>query len=332
MHLQERIQLLVELGKYMKSDVGKWQEAKEKAFRENAWFIPEFVQLAVNNISGNWLHETQLRQWIEPYGFTNDCPDPKNIGLITAGNIPMVGFHDFMSIFVSGHKQIIRPSSKDQALIRHLVEFLSGVDRRVRDYIQFADMLKGCDAYIATGSNNSSRYFDYYFGKYAHIIRRNRTSVAILDGHETPEELEKLAEDVHLFFGLGCRNVTKLYIPNHYDFLPLLHAFKKFIWFTDHKKYKNNYDYQLTLLILNKKFYMTNGSILLVEDPAAFSPISLIHYEYYSDAPHVSEDTGESSELQCCVGHGFLPFGRGQIPGLEDYADGIDTLKFLRNL
>src|SRR6516164_196613 len=175
MHLQERIQLLVELGKFMKSDDRKWQEAKEKAFRENAWFIPEFIQLAEKNISGDWLHEIQLRQWIEPYGFANEHPDPKNIGLIMAGNIPLVGFHDFMSVFISGHKQIIKPSSKDQALIRQLVEYLIGIDRRVRDFIQFADMLKGCDAYIATGSNNSGRYFDYYFGKYPHIIRSNRT-------------------------------------------------------------------------------------------------------------------------------------------------------------
>ncbi|MFI5152727.1 MAG: acyl-CoA reductase [Chitinophagales bacterium] len=332
MHLQERIQLLVELGKYMKSNESKWQQAKERASLENAWFIPEFIHLAAENISSNWLQEIKLRQWIDPYGFSIENPEPKNIGLIMAGNIPLVGFHDFMSVFISGHKQIMKPSSKDQALIRQLVEHLIGIDRRVREWVQFADMLRGCDAYIATGSNNSSRYFNYYFSKYPNIIRSNRTSVAVLNGNEPIEELIKLADDVHLYFGLGCRNVTKIYVPREYDFLPLLDAFKKFSWFADHNKYKNNYDYQLTLLILNKKYYMTNGSILLAENRSAFSPISLLHYEYYSDAPRVSEKAGETGEMQCCVGAGFLPFGKTQTPGLEDFADGVDTLKFLHGL
>ena len=156
-------------------------------------------------------------------------------------------------------------------------------NEEVNDLISFSEMLKGCDAYIATGSNNSAGYFEYYFGKYPHIIRRNRTSVAILTGNETNEELEKLADDVYLYFGLGCRNVTKLYVPEGYDFIPLLTAFKKYNYLADHHKYKNNYDYNLAIHLLNKKFYMSNESLLLVEDASLFSPISQLNYEFYTD-------------------------------------------------
>jgi hypothetical protein len=199
------------------------------------------------------------------------------------------------------------------------------------EWIQFAERLNGCDAYIATGSNNSSRYFEYYFGKYPHIIRRNRTSVAILTGEETPEELAGLAGDVNLYFGLGCRNVTQIAVPEGYDFLPLLEAFGKYEFLADGAKYKHNYDYQLTLLILNKKYYMTNGSILLTENASPFSPISVLHYVYYQ--PGAGAALPEASEeIQCIVGRKFLAFGRAQQPGLTDYADGVDTMAFLTGL
>ena len=193
-------------------------------------------------------------------------------------------------------------------------------------------MLKDCDAYIATGSNNSARYFEYYFKKYPHIIRRNRTSVAILDGNETTEELEKLADDVHLYFGMGCRNVTKIFVPKDYDFIPLLTAFKKYDHFKDHHKYKNNYDYNLALHILNGKFYMANESLILLENPSIFSPISQLNYEFYTDKNTVEESLRSMEDLQCTVGHDYIPFGQAQLPSLTDYADGIDTINFLTKL
>jgi len=193
-------------------------------------------------------------------------------------------------------------------------------------------MLKGCDAYIATGSNNSSRYFEYYFGKYPHIIRRNRTSVALLTGEETNDELEKLADDVYLYFGLGCRNVTKIYVPDKYDFVPLLSAFKKYDYLAGHNKYKNNYDYNLALHLLNKKYYMTNGSILLIEEPSVFSPISQLNYEFYDNKKELTASLQSRDDLQSIISKDLIPFGRGQYPALDNYADGVDTLEFLTSL
>jgi len=198
--------------------------------------------------------------------------------------------------------------------------------------IFFQEIVKNCDAYIATGNNNSARYFEYYFKKYPHIIRRNRTSVAILDGNETAKELEELADDVHLYFGMGCRNVTKIFVPKEYDFIPLLTAFKKYDHFKDHNKYKNNYDYYLALHILNGKFYMANESLILLENPSIFSPISQLNYEFYTDKKTVEKILRSMEDLQCTVGHGHIPFGQAQLPSLTDYADGIDTLNFLTKL
>ena len=189
-------------------------------------------------------------------------------------------------------------------------------------------MLKGLDAYIATGSNNSARYFDYYFGKYPSLIRRNRTSIALLEGNESPEELSALADDVFLYFGLGCRNVTQIHVPENYDFVPLLKSFGKYQWMADHNKYKNNYDYRLSLAILNKLFYMTNDCVLLLENESPFSPISVLHYQFYKEfsVPAMDEN------LQCMIGRQGLPFGKSQEPALTDYADGADTMKFLQTL
>jgi hypothetical protein len=192
-------------------------------------------------------------------------------------------------------------------------------------------MLKGMDAYIATGSNNSARYFDYYFGKYPSLIRRNRTSIAVLEGDETAEELEKLADDVFLYFGLGCRNVTQIHVPENYDFVALLGAFRKYRWMADHHKYKNNYDYRLSLAILNRLPYMTNDCLLMLENDSPFSPIAVLHYTYYKDIKN-SIPIENNENLQCIVGRQWLPFGKSQRPELSDYADGTDTMKFLRSV
>ena len=329
MNLQYRTGLLIRLGQYILSDSPEWSFAKERAGIENGWFIPGFVDTAVKNIALSFLQKEQLEKWVDAYQLPAENTAPRTIGIIMAGNIPLVGFHDFLCVFISGHKAVIKPSSKDQVLIKHLVEKMAEWDHQVSNLVEFSEMLKGCDAYIATGSNNSSRYFDYYFAKYPHIIRRNRTSVAVLTGNETKQELEKLADDVYLYFGLGCRNVTKLYVPDGYDFVPLLEAFKKYNYLTDQHKYKNNYDYNLALHLLNKKYYMTNGSILLIEDTAIFSPISQLNYEFYSGNDDLSAKLPAAQDLQCIAGKGFTPFGEGQCPSISDYADGVDTLKFL---
>ena len=198
--------------------------------------------------------------------------------------------------------------------------------------VQFGEMLKGCDAYIATGSNNTGRFFEYYFQKYPHIIRKNRTSVAVLTGEETPNELQYLADDVYQYFGLGCRNVTKLYVPVNYNFEALLNAFRKYDHLIDHNKYKNNYDYNLAILLLNHKYYMTNGSILLVEEQSPFSPISQLNYEFYESKEELQKKLHDNETIQCVVGDENTGFGMAQQPGICEFADRIDTISFLLNL
>ncbi|WP_315816578.1 acyl-CoA reductase [Paraflavitalea speifideaquila] len=332
MNLQQRIDLGKRLGEYILSADNQWAAAKEKASRENGWFTPEFIELSIKGIGYEFLNAGKLSDWATQYGIPAENAGQKNVGIVMAGNIPLVGFHDFLSVFMSGHGQTIKPSSKDEVLIKHLVEQLHSWVPATQGLVTLQPMLKGCDAYIATGSNNSARYFDYYFAKYPHIIRRNRTSVAILDGNETVEELALLADDVYQYFGLGCRNVTQLYVPADYDFVPLLETFKKYKELAGHHKYKNNYDYQLAILILNKSYYMTNGSIILHENASPFSPISQLHYSFYKDAAATAEDLANNTDIQCIVGKKWLPFGQAQQPGLTDYADGIDTMRFLVGL
>ena len=332
MILAERIDWLSKLANYMVSDSPAWKEARQKASAENGWFTPEFIDLAVRNIAENYLNRDHLHQWAAHYSPHSSQTNARTVGVVMAGNIPLVGFHDFLSIFISGHRALIKPSSKDQALIKHILSVLTSWKHEVDEQIHFSEILKGCDAYIATGSYNTSRYFDYYFGQYPHIIRRNKTSVAVLTCQETTTELKQLADDVYQFFGLGCRNVTKVYVPREYDFKSLLSAFRKYDYLADHHKYRNNYDYNLTLHILNNKFYMTNGSLLLVEDPSIFSPISQVNYEYYSDRDTLLSSLTRNQEIQCIVGHDHVPFGQAQRPGLFDYADKVDTMEFLSSL
>lgn len=331
MDLQHRIDILVRLGEYMQNDNEIFKSVKQKAEADNPWFTREFIDLAVNNIVNNFLQKKKLEAWVKKYNVTKDTAS-KNVGIVMAGNIPLVGFHDMLCVFTSGHNAIIKPSSKDEVLIKHLVQKMIERDETVAQKIYFPFQLKGCDAYIATGSNNSARYFEYYFGRYPSIIRRNRTSVAVIDNAETNQELEKLADDIQMYFGLGCRNVTKLYVPHQYDFIPLLNALKKYNYFLDFHKYKHNYDYQLALLIMNNKFYMNNGFVLLTENESSFSPVSRVNYEYYSSSISLDERLKSDDDIQCIVGHNFLNFGSSQSPQLDDYADGIDTMKFLSEL
>jgi hypothetical protein len=330
MNLQMRIELAAQLGPYILSGSPEWLETKHRASLTNPWFTTEFIDIAAENIAKHFLDKQKLESWTSSYKI--GTVDQKKIGIVMAGNIPMVGFHDFLCVFISGHKAIIKASSKDEVLIKHFVQKLTEWNKEVSELVAFQEMLKNCDAYIATGSNNSARYFEYYFKKYPHIIRRNRTSVAILEGNETIKELEELADDVHLYFGMGCRNVTKIFVPKDYEFIPLLTAFKKYDHFKDHNKYKNNYDYNLALHILNGKFYMANESIILLENSSIFSPISQLNYKFYTDKKTVEEDLKSMDDVQCTVGHNYIPFGQAQLPSLADYADGIDTINFLTKL
>jgi len=331
MNLQNRIELLQKLKNYLLDNNEEWQETKAKATAHNGWFIPAFIDLAVQNICTEFLSTEKLAAWADHYHLDDNIKG-RHIGIVMAGNIPLVGFHDFLTVFISGHNQTIKLSSKDDIILKHLVQKLYSWDISVQHNIALAEMLKGCDAYIATGSNNSARYFEQYFAKYPSIIRRNRTSVAILDGTETEEELQQLSDDVHLYFGLGCRNITKIFVPVEYDFVPLLKAFDKYSYFGDHHKYKNNYDYQLSIALMNNIYYMTNGSTLLIESDQLFSAISQLNYSFYEDAAQVLSSLKENNDVQCIVGHGNMPFGKAQQPGLFDYADGIDTMQFLLTL
>ena len=330
MKLQNRIELLLSLRNYLLENDEEWQQIKLTASSHNGWFTNEFIDLAVQNIIEQFLDKDKLSAWVSHY-YIDDAIVPKNVGIVMAGNIPLVGFHDFLCVFISGHVQTIKLSAKDDVLLKHLVKKMYSWNVTMQNYISFAPMLKGCDAYIATGSNNSARYFDYYFARYPSIIRKNRTSVAVLKGDETVKTLENLSDDIHAFFGLGCRNVTKIFIPRGYDFLPLLHSFHRYKYFADHHKYRNNYDYNLSVQIMNNHYYMTNETTLLVESNNLFSPISQLNYSFYNEIDEQFYALKGNDAIQCIAGVD-ISFGQVQCPGLLDYADGIDTMEFLLTL
>ena len=325
MNLQGRVELMVNLGDYIRENSLEWQHTIIKAYEKNPWFLPVFSELASKNITDEFLDPLKLGNWAEHYRISGKNAE-KTVGIIMAGNIPMVGFHDFLCAFINGNQQKIKLSSKDDVLLKFLINKMIVMEPAAQDYIEIADQLKKCDAYIATGSANTSRYFHEYFGKYPNIIRSNKTSMAVLTGEESPEELEKLADDIHIYFGLGCRNVTKLFVPPSFDFEKLLKAFSSYAYFADINKYRNNFDYQLTICLMNKKMYMTNGSTLLIENESVFSPISVVHYEFYE------KDVVIPESVQCVIGKQYIPFGDAQKPDLFDYADGVDTIGFLQAL
>jgi len=329
MNLHKRIEVLGFIGEYLKDDSASYQELRHRAFMENKWFTPEYIFQSGKLIADHMLNKDQLSTFAATYGVKEGLNN-KTIGLVMAGNIPYVGLHDMLCIFLSGYGQRIKPSSKDNFMIKNLIQVAVSAFPECENLVVLDEMLKGCDGYIATGSDNSSRYFEHYFSKYPHIIRKNRTSVAVLDGTESKEELEALADDIQLYFGLGCRNVTQVLVPEEYDFVPLLSALRKYDHYRDHEKYRNNFDYQLTIAIMNNRFYMSNDSIVLLENESPFSPISQLHYQYYSDKSATIAAL-DKNKIQCLVGKDFIPFGDAQKPGLKDFPDGIDTMEFLRN-
>lgn len=322
----KRIELLHNLGQYMLSDGEEWQEVQMRAASANQWFTQGQISMAVKNIATQYLDKEKLEKWVSAY------PTPigsRKLGIVMAGNIPLVGFHDFLCGFITGHQLFLKLSSKDEVLLRHLIAKLVEWAPAAGEQVTIADNLKGCEAYIATGSNNTARYFEQYFGKYPNIIRRNRTSVAVLDGTETDEELQLLAHDVFSYFGLGCRNVTQVCLPEGYDTEKILAAMSSYEDMVMHHKYKNNYDYHLAIYLLNKVPYKTNESLLMVENSMPFSAVSVLHYRYYTDKQTLMEELTNSVDIQGIVGHRCIPFGKAQSPELANYADGIDTMSFL---
>lgn len=326
METAQRIGLLEKLGDYLREAPESWDAAVHRAIAQNAWFTESGVRTAADAIAANYLDGNKLRTWIA--GYTLPAL-PKTVGIVMAGNIPLVGFHDFLCGFLSGHQLMLKLSSKDTVLMSHLIRKLHEWEPAVASQVHLAEMLKGCDAYIATGSNNTSRYFEQYFGKYPSLIRRNRTSVAVLDGTETPEELDALGLDVFSYFGLGCRNVTQLCIPEGYDLIPFLQRMEAWKSCNDHNKYRNNYDYHLALYLLNRVKYLDNEALLMVENVLPFSAVSVLHYRYYTDRDALLAELRASSDIQAIIGHKGIPFGKAQQPELTDYADGVDTMAFL---
>jgi len=324
--IDRRIELLCDLGKYMDQNSLEWMDGQDRAVGSNAWFTAAHISLAIENIIDQFLQKDKLAQWIGKYTLPTNI---RTIGIVMAGNIPLVGFHDFLCGFVSGHKLLLKLSSKDEVLLKHLISKMAGWEPLVAGQVQIADRLNDCDAYIATGSNNTARYFEQYFGKYPHIIRRNRTSVAVLDGAETDEELALLADDVYMYYGLGCRNVTQICVPKEYDFARLLHIFNKHNDYADLNKYKNNYDYHLAIYLLNRVPYMSNESLLMVENDLPFSAVSVLHYKFYENKKKLIEELNHNNDIQAIIGNGLIPFGDSQKPALSEYADGVDTMAFL---
>lgn len=341
--LQERLDLLAELGHYLRSGGDEDLDAAvRQSSIENQWFTEENIRSALKAIAEEFLDRDKLAAWAGQYPMADPGYPEKTVALIMAGNIPLVGFHDWLCVFVAGQRSKVKLSDKDKRLLPLLVQKLGDWRKDSWAYTEFLlehDRLKAFDAVIATGSNNTARYFEQYFGKYPHIIRRNRNSVAVLTGLETIPELYALGRDIFSYFGLGCRNVSKLYVPHGYHFDALLETLHEYREMILHNKYKNNFDYNFTLFIINNIPHKNNGCILLKEDASLQARIASVHYEYYDDlhdldallAPH-------KDDIQCVVGNvhlpqfQVLPFGQSQEPGLNDYADGVDIMQFLTAL
>ncbi|MBD3581489.1 acyl-CoA reductase [Flavobacterium selenitireducens] len=298
----------------------------------NGWYTPEQVRFAAASWAES-LTDTNLSKWLSNY----DLPDvqPKTVGLILAGNIPLVGFHDFLSVLLSGHKALVKLSSNDQKLLPFLAKYLVSVSPALSGFIEFTDgKLEGFDAVIATGSNNTARYFEYYFKDKPSIIRKNRNSVAVLTGSESKQQLEALGEDIFRYFGLGCRNVSKLFVPRGYDFTPFFEAMFAQQDVIKYEKYANNYDYNKAVFLMSNFKLLDNGFLTIKEDSSYASPISSVFYEFYDDVSDVVKKLNQDADqIQCVVSAGLtddsVAFGQTQKPNLGDYADNVDTMDFL---
>lgn len=339
-----KIQILSEFGKKLNKLSSDYENQSlsssvehiiSKAFAINPWFTPENVFYNLKYWA-SVLHEESLESWLTAYE-SEDNPEVSTIGVITAGNVPLVGLHDLLCIYLTGHKAIIRTSSDDPILTRWILSELSSIDPLIKRQMIFQDRLTDMDAVIATGSNNSARYFEYYFGKYPHIIRKNRNSVAILTSETTDDELRRLADDVFLYFGLGCRSVSKLYLPRPFDIQRIFAAFYEWKHIIQHHRYASNYDYNRVVYMMGNEPILENGFFILRNHPALATPVSVVHYEFYDNEERLIQDVSDKkSIIQCIVGSKkdlcTDDFGFAQQPSLDSYADGIDTMKFLIGL
>lgn len=301
----------------------------------NSWFKRPQLEFAFKSWS-DALTTENLDKWLQPYDMKEE--GMKTVALILAGNIPMVGFHDVLTVLISGNKALIKLSSNDQLLIPFLLEYLIAVEPEFTGRIEITKgKLEGFDAVIATGSDNTARYFDYYFGKYPNIIRRNRNSVAVLNGEESRNDLVALGEDIFRYYGLGCRNVSKLFVPRGYNFDAFFGGMFAYKEVLDDDKYANNYDYNKAVFLMSNFNLLDNGFLTIKEDTSYTSPISSVFYEYYDDLEVLAHRLETDREkIQCVVSNALLPeslpFGTTQIPELWDYADNVDTMKFLLSL
>ncbi|MEQ9186644.1 MAG: acyl-CoA reductase [Cryomorphaceae bacterium] len=337
----DRIQAFANVGKYLTDFLSNpAAEHHERAratvalaFHKNGWFTEREVNRALTYWS-EALNEDDLASWTKPY--VPDQVEPLSVGLILAGNIPLVGFHDILCTILSGHRAIIKPSSVDSVLIEWMMERLVVTTPQANDWFELRNetqRMSDYDAVIATGSNNSARYFEHYFGDVPHIIRKNRTSVAVLDGTESEDQLALFMQDIFDYYGLGCRNVTKVFLPKGYDLNKIFAASLPFVYVMDNKKYANNYAYHRTLMMMQQRHVLENDVLLMAASESLFSPVSVLHYAYYEDIEQVEmELKAQEEQIQCVVSKTGVTFGKAQKPQMNDYADGVDTMHFLRNL
>jgi len=326
------------LGEYLTNPDEQLSEIISTERQYNAWFTTNNVTKAVTAI-GKTLNTEQLTTWLNNYDLDKNTTS-KKIGLILAGNIPLVGFHDVLCVLATGNHALIKASAQDARLIKFILQKLVSIEPGFVGQFTFVERLENFDAVIATGSNNTSRYFEYYFSKVPHIIRKNRNSLAVLTGYETAAQLHELGHDIFDYFGLGCRNVSKLLVPNDYDFIFFFESIQSYQTIIDHHKYNNNYDYNKSIYLVNGDKHFDNGFLLVKEDARWVSPLAVLYYEYYDSLQSAEQKINEvSDQIQCVVSSTLLnvtpqlvDFGMSQQPGLTDYADGIDTMGFLSNL
>ena len=332
---QQNINNLVRLGELL-SKTEQFNDIFDKAEQQNSWFTRANVIFAFKSWS-EALSENNVQQWLSQYQLPQTT-SPKKILIIMAGNLPLVGFHDLLCVLVAGHKAIVKLSSDDGVLLPYLIKQMKAFAPEWAEVVAFTDdKVTEYDAVIATGSDNTARYFEYYFGQKPHIIRRNRNSVAVLTGEETPEELFLLGEDIFRYFGLGCRSISKLFVPEDYDFVAFFEAIYPYHTLLDHQKYVNNYDYNKAVYLMSLFQLLENGFLLLKEDEKYASPIATLFYERYKNIPSLLQRLETDKEqIQCIVGGAAIPqavgFGQSQVPSLADYADGVDTMAFLNSI
>jgi len=332
----DRIRIFHELGKrLLLLNEKEKEELYSVAVNQNNWFTQNNVNCALLAIA-TMLDKEAIENWAASYQFSNATP--KTIGLVMAGNIPLVGFHDLLCVLISGNKAKIKLSSQDGVLMKFIINQLIDISPEIEPLIEISERLNETDAVIATGSDNTARYFKHYFGKNPHIIRQNRTSIAILNGRETRHDFQELGNDIFQYYGLGCRNVSKVYVPEDFDLTVFIDALMPFEMAIEHHKFRNNYDYNKSIYLVNREPHLDSGFFLMRESQELVSPISVIFYETYrSEAELNLRISAYHDKIQAIVSkeawyEGSLPFGTAQCPTLEDYADGVDTLEFLTSL